>query len=133
MLVSFQNSEIYRCSIHSIQDTSSDHGHLNHCFLIDPETNEKSFPFKEEFEAFKVQAKSEIKNLIIKEISALKEATIHSNIDAAFGKAQLEGFYPEQLRFMNQESRISRSGIFIVNFEHISNLVLVFLLLTLNM
>ena len=65
MLVSFRNSEIYCRSIHSIQDVSLGHGHLNRCSLIDPETNGKGFPFKEEFEAFKVQAKSEIKNLII--------------------------------------------------------------------
>ena len=35
----------------------------------------------------------------------------------------------------NKDTRMTprRSGIFIVNFEHISHLVLVFLLLTLNM
>ena len=32
-----------------------------------------------------------------------------------------------------ERRRLGRSGIFIVNFEHISHLVLVFLLLTLNM
>ena len=33
----------------------------------------------------------------------------------------------------NKERQWRRSGIFIVNFEHISHLVLMFLLLTLNM
>ena len=35
--------------------------------------------------------------------------------------------------FATDPSQWRRSGIFIVNFEHISHLVLVFLLLTLNM
>ena len=39
----------------------------------------------------------------VKEISVLKEATTHSNIDTVFGKAQSEGFYTKQLRFMNEE------------------------------
>ena len=34
---------------------------------------------------------------------------------------------------VNFEHILRRSGVFIVNFEHISHLVLVFLLLTLNM
>ena len=33
----------------------------------------------------------------------------------------------------NKDSRMRYSGVFIVNFEHISHLVLVLLLLTLNM
>ena len=37
-------------------------------------------------------------------------------------------------KFNNKDTRTTpRSGVFIVNFEHISHLVLVFLLLTLNM
>ena len=36
--------------------------------LLDSETNEESFLFKEEFEKFKVQAISEMENLILKEI-----------------------------------------------------------------
>ena len=35
--------------------------------------------------------------------------------------------------FMTQQAQIHRSGVFIVNFEHISHLVLLCLLLTLNM
>ena len=42
--------------------------HLNSCELLDSETNRKSFPFKEELEAFKAQVISEIKNLILKEL-----------------------------------------------------------------
>ena len=57
-------------------------------------------------ESFKVQVISEIKNLILKEISVLKEAiTTRSNIDVLSGKAQTEEFYQEQLRFMNEELR----------------------------
>ena len=39
------------------------------------------------------------------------------------------------LKVNNKGTRMTqcRSGLFIVNFEHISNLILVFLLLTLNM
>ena len=36
-------------------------------------------------------------------------------------------------QFFNDECHWRRSGVFIVNFEHISHLALVFLLLTLNM
>ena len=68
--------------------------------------NRKIFPFKEELEAFKAQVISEIKNLIHKEISVLKEAiTTHSNIDVLSGKAQTEEFYQEQIRFINEELR----------------------------
>ena len=43
-------------------------------------------------------------------------------------------FMPLAFKFQWHPSRHwRRSGIFIVNFEHISHLVLVFLLLTLNM
>ena len=35
--------------------------------------------------------------------------------------------------YLKRDSNRRRSGVFIVNFEHISHLVLVFLLLTLNM
>ena len=38
-----------------------------------------------------------------------------------------------KLTLKTQERRRRRSGVFIVNFEHISHLVIVFLLLTLNM
>ena len=38
-----------------------------------------------------------------------------------------------KLTIKTPERRWHRSGVFIVNFEHISHLVLVFLLLTLNM
>ena len=44
---------------------------LNSCALLDSETNRKSFPCKEELEAFKAQVISEIKNVIHKEISVL--------------------------------------------------------------
>ena len=37
------------------------------------------------------------------------------------------------VQFFNDECQWRRSGVFIVNFEHISHLALVFLLLTLNM
>ena len=54
----------------------------------------------------KVQTISDIKSLILKEISVLKEAiTTHSNLDVIFGKAQKEEFYQEQLRFTNEELR----------------------------
>ena len=38
-----------------------------------------------------------------------------------------------KLTIKTPERRLASSGVFIVNFEHISHLVLVFLLLTLNM
>ena len=101
-----KDSELHHRSIQSTQEDSSVHEHLNSCALLDSETNRKSFPFKEELEAFKAQVISEIKNLIHKEISVLKEAiTTHSNIDVLSGKAQTEEFYQEQLRFMNGELR----------------------------
>ena len=101
-----KDSELHHRSIQSTQEDSSVHEHLNSCALLDSETNRKSFPFKEELEAFKAQVISEIKNLIHKEISVLKEAiTTHSNIDVLSGKAQTEEFYQEQLRFMNEELR----------------------------
>ena len=80
--------------------------------FTDSETNRKSFPFKEEFQSFKVQVISEIKNLILKKMSILKEAiTTHSSIDVLSGKAQAEEFYKEQLRFMNEELRIKEKLI----------------------
>ena len=101
-----KDSELHHRSIQSTQEDSSVHEHLNSCALLDSETNRKSFPFKEKHEAFKVQVMSEIKNLIHKEISVLKEAiTTHSNIDVLSGKAQTEVFYQEQLRFINEELR----------------------------
>ena len=61
---------------------------------------------KEELETFKVQVISEIKNLILKEISVLKEAiTMHSSSDVLSRKVQTEQLYQEQLRFMNEELR----------------------------
>ena len=68
-----KDSELHHRSIQSTQEDSSVHEHLNSCALLDSETNRKSFPFKEELETFKVQVISEIKNLILKEISVLKE------------------------------------------------------------
>ena len=66
-----KDSELHHRSIQSTQEDSSVHEHLNSCALLDSETNRKSFPFKEELETFKVQVISEIKNLILKEISVL--------------------------------------------------------------
>ena len=107
-----KDSELHHRSIQSTQEDSSVHEHLNSCALLDSETNRKSFPFKEELEAFKAQVISEIKNLIHKEISVLKEAiTTHSNIDVLSGKAQTEEFYQEQLRFMNEELRNQKNLI----------------------
>ena len=101
-----KDSELHYRSIQSTQEDSSVHEHLNSCALLDSETNRKSFPFKEELEAFKAQVISEIKNLIHKEISVLKEAiTTHSNIDVLPRKAQTDEFDQEQLRFMNEEIR----------------------------
>ena len=101
-----KDSELHHRSIQSTQEDSSVHEHLNSCALLDSETNRKSFPFKEELETFKVQVISEIKNLILKEISVLKETiTTHSNIDVLSVKAQTEEFYQEQFRFMNEELR----------------------------
>ena len=92
-----KDCELHHRSIQSTQEDSSVHEHLNSCALLDSETNRKSFPFKEELEAFKVQVISEIKKLIHKEISVLKEAiTMHSNIDVLSGKAQTEVFHQEQ-------------------------------------
>ena len=64
-----KDSELHHLSIQSTQEDSPVHEHLSSCALLDSETNRKSFPFKEELEAFKVQVISEIKNLIHKEIS----------------------------------------------------------------
>ena len=101
-----KDSELHHRSIQSTQDVSSVHEHLNPYPLLDSETNRKSFPFEEELETFKLQLISEIKNLILKEISVLKEAIItHSNIAGLSGKAQIEEIYQEQLRFMNEELR----------------------------
>ena len=101
-----KDSESHYCLIQPTQEDSSVHEHLNPLSLLDLETNRKSFPFKDELETFKVQVISEIKNLILKEISVLKEAiTTHSNIDVLSEKAQTEEFYQEQLCFMNEESR----------------------------
>ena len=98
--------ELRHRSIQSTQDDSSVHEHLNPCPFLDSEINRKSFPFKEKLETFKGQVISEIKNLIFKELSVLKEAIpTHSNIDVLSGNAQTEKFYQEQLRFMNEELR----------------------------
>ena len=56
-----KDPELHHRSIQSTQEDSSFHEHLNSCALLDSETNRKSFPFKEELEAFKVQVISEIK------------------------------------------------------------------------
>ena len=69
-----KDSELHYRLIPSTQDDSSIHEHLNPCLLLDSETNRKSFPFKEELKTFKIQVIDEIKNLILKEISVLKEA-----------------------------------------------------------
>ena len=101
-----KDSKLHHRSIQSTQEHSSVHEHLNSCALLDSETNRKSFLFKEELEAFRVQIISEIKNLIHKEISILKEViTTHSNIYVLSGKAQTDEFYLEQLRFMNEKLR----------------------------
>ena len=89
-----KDSELHHRSIQSTQEDSSVHEHLNSCALLDSETNRKSFPFKEELETFKVQVISEVKSLILKEISVLKEAiSTRSNIDVLSGKAETEEFY----------------------------------------
>ena len=107
-----KNSELHHRSIQFTQGDSLVHEHLNPCPLLDSETNRKSFPFKEEFQSFKVQVISEIKNLILKKMSILKEAiTTHSSIDVLSGKAQAEEFYQKQLRFMNEELRIKEKLI----------------------
>ena len=50
----------------------------------------------------KVQTISDIKNLILKEISVLKEAiTTHSNLDVISGKAQKEEFHSFDSRTKN--------------------------------
>ena len=91
-----KDSELHHRSLQSTQDDISVHEHLNPYPLLDSETNRKSFPFKEELETFKVQLISEIKNLILKEISVLKEAIItRSNIVGLSGKAQIEEIYQE--------------------------------------
>ena len=67
------------------------HEHLNHCPLLHSENNRKSFPSKKELETFKVQVISEIKNLILKEISVFKRGiTMHSIIDVLSRKAHTE-------------------------------------------
>ena len=89
-----KDSELHHRSIQSTQEDSSVHEHLNSCALLDSETNRKSFPFKEELETFKVQVISEVKSLILKEISVLKEAiSTRSNIDVLSGEAETEEFY----------------------------------------
>ena len=101
-----KDSELHHRSIQPTQEDGSVHEHLNSSALLDSETNRKSFPFKEELEAFKAQVICEIKNQIHKEIYVLKEAiTTHSNIDVLSGKAQTEEFYKEQLCFINEELR----------------------------
>ena len=101
-----KDSELHHRSIQSTQEDSSVHEHLNSCALLDSETNRKSFPFKEELETFKAQVISDSKNIILKEISLLKEAsTTHSNIDVLSGKAQTKEFYQEQLCFMSEALR----------------------------
>ena len=66
-----KDSESHYCLIQPTQEDSSVHEHLNPFSLLDSETNRKSFHFKDELETFKVQVISEIKNLILKEISVL--------------------------------------------------------------
>ena len=61
MLIFSQRLWITSLLLQSTKDDSSAHEHLNPCSLLDSETNEKNFPFKEEFETFKVIAISEIK------------------------------------------------------------------------
>ena len=101
-----KDSELHYRSIQSTQEDSSAHKHLNSCALLDSETNRKSLPFKEELETFKAQVISDSKNIILKEISLLKEAsTTHSNIDVLSGKAQTKEFYQEQLCFMSEALR----------------------------
>ena len=101
-----KDSELHYHRIRSTQDDSSIHKHLNPSPLLNWETNRKSFPFKEELETFEIQVISEIKNLILKKICVLKEATTrHSNIDVLTGKGETETFYEEQLLFINQELR----------------------------
>ena len=91
-----KDSELYDRSIQCTQEDSSVHEHLNSCVLLDSETNKKSFPFKEELETFKLQVISEIKSLILKEMSVLKEAlATHANIDVLSGKTQTEKFYQD--------------------------------------
>ena len=91
-----KDSELHYRSIQSTKEDSSVHEHLHSCALLDSETNRKSFPFKEEPETFKAQVISETENLILKEISLLKEAsTTHCNIDVLSGKAQTKEFYQE--------------------------------------
>ena len=90
-----KDSEMYDRSIQSTQEDSSVHEDLNSCVLLDSETK-KSFPFKEELETFKLRVRSEIKSLILKEMSVLKEAlTTHANIDVLSGKTQTEKFYQD--------------------------------------
>ena len=67
-----KDSDLHHRSIQSTHDDNSVHEHLNPCLLLDSETNRKISPFKEELETFKVQAISEMKNLILKEISVSK-------------------------------------------------------------
>ena len=67
-----KGSDLHHRSIQSTHDDNSVHEHLNPCPLLDSETNRKISPFKEELETFKVQAISEMKNLILKEISVSK-------------------------------------------------------------
>ena len=67
-----KDSDLHHRSIQSTHDDNSVHEHLNPCPLLDSETNRKISPFKEERETFKVQAISEMKNLILKEISVSK-------------------------------------------------------------
>ena len=87
-------------SIQSTQHASSAHEHLTPCHLLDSGTNEKRFPFKGKFETFKVQTISEIKKLILKKIFVLEEAF---QIVVFSGKTQMEKFFQEQLRLMNEE------------------------------
>ena len=73
-----KDSKLYHRSIQTTQDDSSAYGHLNPWPLVDSETNEKSFPFKEEIETYKVQAINEIKNLMFKENISFKRSYYHA-------------------------------------------------------
>ena len=108
-----KDSDLHHRSIQSTHYANSVHEHLNPFPLLESETNRNICPFKEEFETFKFQAISEIKNLILKELSVLKEAiNTHSNIDGLSRKAEKEKFYQEQLRLMNEVLR-SKSNLMV--------------------
>ena len=50
----------------------------------------------------------------------LKEAiTMHSSIDVSSGKVQMEEFYQEQLRFMNEQLR-NKDNVIVSSFSQLS-------------